>query len=251
MTFRRRLSAHCLAFAVSFAPAAAWSAGECHFPKRPPVTLKTMGPCNFDPETSSFAGNPAEQMRCLVTPVRTGGYLNERLEKLPPAFQDYVGHAKEMPGRDALRALLRERGLEDTFGPGLSDPVSHAHDNDPNARGATYFVIHDTSSPNFGGKPWPVDIDGDLKLNSLLRYACSNKIERAHTFINRSGEIFYPHDFSRAWRATKFETATNFVHALRGLFLHNELISTAPEASGLPRPQRFQGAGAGLFTRTI
>jgi hypothetical protein len=218
------LTLRLLIVAACLAPMAALAAGECRFAKRPPVTLKNMGPCHFDPETLSFAGDAVEQARCLLTPVRTGGYLNERLEKLPPAFQDYVGTAKEMPSRDALRALLQERGLGDMFGATLDQPVSHAHDNDPNARGATYFVIHDTSSPNFGSKPWPVDINGDLKINSLMRYACSNKIERAHIFINRSGEIFYPHDFSRPWRATKFETATNFVHALRGLFLHNELI---------------------------
>ena len=63
---------------------------------------------------------PVEQARCLLTPVRTGGYLGERLEKLPPAFEDYVGNAKDMPSRDALRHLLRERGLEDMFGPDLS-----------------------------------------------------------------------------------------------------------------------------------
>jgi hypothetical protein len=244
----RRLRSSCLALALCLAPVAASAAGECRFPKRPPVTLKNMGPCQFDVETSSFAGDAVEQARCLVTPVRTGGYLNQRLEKLPPAFQDYVGNAKDMPGRDALRALLRERGLEDMFGPGLSDPVSHAHDNDPNARGATYFVIHDTSSPNFGRKPWPVDIDGDLKLNRLLRYACSNKIERAHTFINRSGEIFYPHDFSRPWRATKFETATNFVHALRGLFLHNELIQPRQKHPGFRGRNDFKAPEPGFST---
>ncbi len=246
MTFRRRLSAHCLAFAVSFAPAAAWSAGECHFPKRPPVTLKTMGPCNFDPETSSFSGDALEQARCLLTPVLNGGYLGERLEKLPPAFADYVGNAKDMPGRESLRLLLRERGLEDMFGPSLESPVSHAHDNDPIARGATYFVIHDTSSPNFGGKAWPEDIDGDANINNLQRYACSNNIERAHTFINRSGEILYPHDFGKPWRATKFETATNFVHALRGLFLHNELIQPRKHQPGYKRRNDFQAPVPGF-----
>ncbi len=114
------LTLRLLIIAACLAPMAALAAGECRFPKRPPVTLKNMGPCQFDVETSSFAGDAVEQARCLLTPVRTGGYLNERLEKLPPAFQDYVGNAKDMPGRDALRALLRERGLEDMFGPDLS-----------------------------------------------------------------------------------------------------------------------------------
>ena len=90
------------------------------------------------------------------------------------------------------------------------------------SRGATYFVIHDTSSPNFGNKAWPADIDADKGINRLERYACSNNIERAHTFINRSGEILYPHDFGKPWRATKFETATNFVHA-RARIVHRTM----------------------------
>lgn len=228
-----RLAARCLIIAACFAPATAWSAAECRFAKPPPVTLKNMGPCLFDPDTSSFAGNAAGQARCLLTPVLKGGYLGERLEKLPPAFADYVGDAKEMPSRDSLRLLLRERGLEDMFGPALSKPVSHAQDDDPIARGATYFVIHDTSSPNFGDKAWPADIDGDKSINNLQRYACSNNIERAHIFINRSGEILHPHDFAKPWRATKFETATEFVHALRGLFLHSELIQPRKRDPGL------------------
>src|SRR6185295_15344418 len=116
-----------------------------------------------------------EQARCLITPLRTGGYLNERLEKFSPALEEYIGNAKEMPKREALRNLLRERGLEDTFGPNLDKPVSHGQDNDPIARSATYFVIHDTSSPNLGSKAWPDDIDSNVKINNLQRYACSNK----------------------------------------------------------------------------
>lgn len=205
-----------------------------------------MGPCNFDLDTLSFEGDALTQARCLITPVKTGGYLGERLEKLPPALEDYIGNAKDMPSRDALRALLRERGLEQTFGDNLDKPVSHAQDNDPLARGATYFVIHDTSSPNFGRKAWPVDINGDLKLNNLMRYACSNNIERAHIFVNRSGEIFNPHDFSRPWRATKFEAATNFGHALRGLFLHNELIQPRQHLSGYRRRNDFKAPEPGF-----
>jgi hypothetical protein len=245
MTFHR-FGVRFLAIAFCFLPVAAWAAGECRFPKRPPVTLKNMGPCSFDLDTLSFAGDPVEQARCLITPVRNGGYLGERLEKLPPAFEDYIGSAKEMPKREALRNLLRERGLEETFGPNLEKPVSHGQDNDPIARSATYFVIHDTSSPNFGSKAWPDDLDSNFKINNLQRYACSNNIEGAHTFTNRLGEIFNPHDFSVPWRATKFEAATNFGHALRGLFLHNELVQPRKHQPGYRRRNDFKAPEPGF-----
>lgn len=245
MTFHR-FSTRLLAIVFCFLPVAAWAAGECRFPKKQPVTLKNMGPCHFDLETLSFAGDAVEQARCLVTPVRNGGYLGERLEKLPPAFEDYVGNTKDMPSRDALRDLLRERALEDTFGANLEKPVSHGHDNDPIARGATYFVIHDTSSPNYGNKAWPDDIDNHAGINNLQRYACSNNIERAQIFINRSGAILHPHDFSVPWRATKFETATNFAHALRGLFLHNELIQPRKHQPGYRRRNDFKAPEPGF-----
>ncbi len=219
-----RFSSRFLAIAFCFLPAAAWAAGECRFPKKPPVTLKNMGPCHFDLDTLSFAGTPLEQARCLLTPVRTGGYLNERLETLPPAFEDYVGNAKDMPSRDALRHLLRERGLEAPSVP-ISKSPCRTGTTTIRSRAARLTLSSMTPRhPNFGNKAWPADIDADQGINRLARYACSNNIERAHTFINRSGEILYPHDFGKPWRATKFETATNFAHALRGLFIHNELI---------------------------
>ena len=230
---------------LSLGASGSFAAGECRFAKLPPVTLKNMGPCQFDVSLASFAGSAAEQAMCLLTPVLPGGKLGERLTELPEPLQR-VGQPDGLPDRDALRKFLRDRGLEDLFGPALSEPVAHAHDNDPSSRPTTYFVIHDTSSPNFGRKALPADIDSDTGINNLKRYACSNRIERAHVFINRLGEIFSPHDFSVAWRATKFEMATNFAQALRGLFLHNELIQPRQHAAGYRGRNDFKAPEPGF-----
>ena len=216
------------------APLEARGDGECRFPPTKPVTLKDMGPCKFDLDDLSFAGEPAQQALCLLNPVEKIGKLGPPLEKLPEVLAPRVGRSFDLPDRDAVRSFLREQNLEQNFETYLSRPVSHAQDNDPLARSARYFVIHDTSSPNFGGRPWPQQIDFDSKINNLARYSCSNNIERAHIFINRSGEILIGHDYEIPWRATKFEMATNFSSALKGLFLHNELIQ--------PR-RRFPGRG--------
>lgn len=203
------------------------SAGKCRFAKRPPVVLKDKqleGFCKFDHATQQFGGTPAEQARCLLNPVEPVGRLAPAMEALPGALEKRVGGETDLPSRDTLAALLRERGATPDLIDTLAKGVSHAHDNDPQARPATYIVFHDTSTPNYRTQPWPKSIDEDPKINNLARYECSNDIERAHVFINRGGQIFLAHDFTVPWRATKFETAKNFGPALKGLFLHIELI---------------------------
>ena len=104
----------------------------------------------------------------------------------------------------------------------------------------------DTSAPNFGARPWPKDIDQDPKINNLGRYACANKIERAHVFINRSGELLLGHDYEVPWRATKFEMATNFSSTLKGLFLHVELIQPRRRYPGRGRHNDFRAPEPGF-----
>jgi hypothetical protein len=203
----------------------AHAAGKCRFTKRPPVVLKDpAGFCNFDSGTLTFSGAPAEQARCLLNPVQPVGRLGPALDALPEAIALRVGGDRDLPPHAALDALLRERSAPTDLIATLADPVSHAHDNDPLSRSATYVVFHDTSTPNYRTQPWPVSIDDDPKINNLARYECDNDIERAHVFINRQGAIFLAHDFTVPWRATKFETAKNFGSSLKGLFLHIEMI---------------------------
>jgi hypothetical protein len=212
------------AFVLANFPATAMAAGNCSFKPQPPVTLKSMGLCQFDPVNLSFAGDAAAQARCLLNPVQPVGRLGPPLKELPRVLAERVGQAAGLPERARLRAWLAERGLSDPLGDSLPQSVAHARDGDPKSRPATYFVIHDTSSPNYGGLAWPRNLDEDAKVNNLNRYVCANDIERAHVFINRGGAILLAHDFSVPWRATKFEMATNFDGALKGLFLHVELV---------------------------
>lgn len=244
----KRISSALLACAVTTGFASAVSAsdfssaGKCRFAKRPPVVLKDSqidGFCNFDHGTQLFGGAPAEQARCLLNPVEPVGRLGPSLEALPEALERRVGNGADLPSRETLSALLHDRGATQDLIDTLAQPVSHAHDNDPLARSATYIVFHDTSTPNYRTQPWPVSIDDHPKINNLKRYECSNDIERAHVFINRSGKIFLAHDFTVPWRATKFETAKNFGPALKGLFLHVELIQPRRALKGYGRSNDF------------
>jgi hypothetical protein len=193
-------------------------------PKRPlpPVVLKNMGVCGFDPQTLSFAGEPAQQAACLMRPVAKIGKLGPVLDKLPNVLV-HVGRPNNLPAREALSAHLSKLDLEWDFAAYLWQPVSRARDHDENAPPARYFVIHDTSGPNFARKPWPGNLDEDAKINSLARHRCSDGWEGAHAFINRSGKMLRGHDFAEPWRATKFERAVGFGTDLKGLFLHVEM----------------------------
>jgi hypothetical protein len=151
-----------------------------------------------------------------------------------------MGQTAGLPDRDALAALLVELDLAWDFAAFLWQPASRARDNDPAAPTARYLVIHDTSGPNLGGRPWPPDLDANPKINNLARFRCSDNWERAHVVINRPGTMLLGHDFAVPWRATKFERATAFGTALKGLFLHVEMIQPRRHAAQVRRRNDFQ-----------
>ncbi len=206
---------------------------ECkphHF--RAPFFIKSMGACAFDPETLSYAGTPVEQAMCLMRGMDATRNLGPPLQSLPPGLATRIGQTTGLPSREALSRFLSGQNLETDFAAHLWEPVSRANDNDPDAPMARYFVIHDTSGPNYGHRGFPDNIDTDPQYENLADYACSDGWGRAHIFVNRTGEMLVAHDYSIAWRETKFEQAAEFGGALQGLFLHNELIQPRRSAPG-------------------
>jgi hypothetical protein len=197
-------------------------ATQCR-PRRPlpTIILKTMGPCNFNPDTLSFAGTPLDQAACLMRPVNRWAHLGPTLAELPKPLADRIGGTTPLPDRAAMTALISETGLS-KFADSLGNEVSRARDNDAQAPMARYFVIHDTSGPRLGS--FPPNLDENTKINNLERFSCSDSAEIAHAFINRRGGVFLGHDFGVPWRSTKFERALSFGTNLKGLFLHVEMI---------------------------
>jgi hypothetical protein len=230
----RPVAAVAMAAAVLGISIADGSARICK-PRRslPSLTLVTLGPCAFNPETLGFAGEPAEQARCLLRGTDRSRRLGPTLESIPPGLARRAGQAAELPDRDAVAAHLTELGLMWDYAPFLWTPISRARDNDPEAPQARYLVIHDTSAPNFGGRPFPVDIDEHFGTNNLARDQCADGWGPAHVIVNRTGAMLVTHELSQPWRATKFERATRFGTALKGLFLHVELT----------QPRRSNGRG--------
>jgi hypothetical protein len=222
---RTGLMAAGLACAVlSISADAAFSEGCKPSRPKPPIVLKDMGRCSFDPQSLSFGGAPEEQAKCLMRGMDATRNLGPTLENLPPALASRVGRDTGLPAREVLSALLSKQGFEWDFAAYLWQPLSRANDNDPNAPMARYFVIHDTSGPSFGRRPFPPDIDVNPKINNLESFKCPDGWGKAHVVVNRSGGMLLDHEFAIPWRETKFERAVNFAGVLKGLFVHVEMI---------------------------
>ena len=202
-----------------------------HF--RAPYFIKSMGACAFDPETLSYAGTPVQQAMCLMRGMDATRNLGPPLQSLPPGLASRIGETTGLPSREVLSSYLSKQNLETDFAAHLWEPVSRAHDNDPDAPMARYFVIHDTSGPIFGHHGFPDDInDETAHLNNLKNFVCSDGWGKAHVVVNRVGDMLVDHDFAMPWRETKFEQAAEFGGALQGLFLHVELIQPRRRGRG-------------------
>lgn len=233
---RRAGIAGALAIAYLFGTAIDALAQRCQ-PRRPrpAIVLTTLGACEFNPETLSFAGEPDRQAMCLMRSATSRRNLGPHLETLPSALAERVGQSSGLPERETLAALLGELGFTWDYAPFLWQPISRARDNDPDAPQARYLVIHDTSGPNFGRRPFPIDIDEHRSINNLGRFRCGDGWEIAHVIINRMGGMLLGHEFGQPWRAMRFERATRFGTDLKGLFLHVELVQPRRSQPGRGR----------------
>jgi hypothetical protein len=173
---------------------------------------ETVGHCRFDSKSLSFAGTAKEQARCLLRPVAKWGRVGTDPITLPNNLDGLIGNQVQI-SRQILETALRSKGFtEATVGGPLDQGLSHGQ--------ARYFVIHDTSSPWFGDRQFPSDIDTSESVNNLRQYAVRDAV--AHMFINRRGEMLVGHQLSVPWRATKLEREVGIPS--KGMFIHVESI---------------------------
>ncbi len=191
-----------------------------------PASRGGEGACPFDTNKLEFAGSPLEQAKCLLRPPLCGGGVGQALATLPEPLEHLIGKPVGIT-RDALRRYLASHQIAEAD---IGGPIS-------NALGAKYFVIHDTSTPNYGEKPFPAEInEAGWRLNNLEIWKGRPV---AHIFVSRTGQSITTHEFTVPWRATKFESRTITREQSRGLFVHVE--NTMPRRSD---PRRRPGNDA-------
>ena len=220
MSVRRSVPWIAVPFVLLAAPVQAQTAVRpC---KNEAVRAQTVGAlCKFDIAQLSFAGTPVEQAACLLRAPAKWGHLKQQPITLPDVLAQRVGKPTGVT-KEALRGHLASLGLSEAMvGGSLDEPLSRARDNAANAPMARYFVIHDTSTPNFHNAAFPADIDKDADINQLDGYAGPQS--KAHAFINRTGKILIGHPFSTPWRATNFECQL-VGGPSKGLFIHIENV---------------------------
>ena len=177
-------------------------------------------PCKLAP-TSEISSK--DQAKCLLRPVRKFGNLDVTLLTLPTPFDKLLSLPTIDLDKEALRRYLKAKNIrESDIGGSLDNPVSRGNNNSSRADLARYFIIHDTSTPNFQNGNFPANInDSKWSGNDLQRWTRGNPL--AHVFISRVGESVTPVNFSTPWRATSFEVDVCGV-ACKGLFLSIEMV---------------------------
>lgn len=176
--------------------------------------------CPFDMELLSFEGTPVEQARCLLRPVRMYARLGQPLEKLPEPLDSMIWQPVPF-GADRTREFLAQKGITHAeVGGDPGAPISRA-----GGTPARYFVIHDTSSPNYLKRDFPPDInEPDWKGNPMAQFLRPETRRIAHVFVDRVGRSLAQVDLGTPWRATKFELLPAHGTRLKGLFVHIENV---------------------------
>lgn len=186
-----------------------------------PAAAQNTAACPWAAWKSGFQGNPRAQAACLLRPVRMYARIGQA-NALPAFLDRHVGEKVTLSRSDLRAYLARQHINESELGGALDAPLSRASGRlvSPVAR---YFVIHDTSYPNFLLDPIPAAIDArGWDFNDFaLRNPARGAGPKGHVYVNRLGESVAVHSFDIANFASKLEKDKP---TLTGLFLHVELV---------------------------
>jgi 3D (Asp-Asp-Asp) domain-containing protein len=166
-----------------------------------------------------------DQAKCLLRQPEIFGQVGEELDGLPSPFDRLLSLRTIDLDQGTFRRYLQAKGIrEEDVGGSLDEPVSRTNNGSPSAELARYFIIHDTSTPNFGNDPFPSNInESNWTFNDLSRWLRGNPL--AHVFINRVGQSITVLDFKTPWRSTRREADEHCGrNRCKGLFLAVEMV---------------------------
>jgi hypothetical protein len=175
---------------------------------------------------STSVVSSVDQAKCLLRQPKIFGNVGPILTSLPTPLDELLTKPTIDLTKDQLRKYLVANSVkEQDIGGSLDQRVSRTNDDNPSSELARYFIIHDTSTPNYGNDPFPANINKtDWPFNDFKKYGSGDK-SPAHIIINRVGESVTRQDFKTPWRSTQFEKDKNCgTNKCKGLFLGVELV---------------------------
>ncbi len=182
-------------------------------------------PCRSDEVTLAFVGTAVEQARCLLRPNAIGGVLGAELKKLPDPLEKLIGEKVGISRTELRKFLVKNKLDEMALGGSLDLQLSSGVRSDGVVMLASYFVIHDTSTPYLGDAEFPKNMDTHMSWPS-------NKIDVwlkapvSHVFVNRLGDSFTTTPFDEPVKkgfGTKFARDVLKDDA-KGTQIHIELV---------------------------
>ncbi|WP_156894813.1 hypothetical protein [Janthinobacterium sp. 1_2014MBL_MicDiv] len=194
-----------------------------------PAAAQQQVACPYAAWKSGFKGDARAQATCLLRPVKLYARLGASAP-LPAFLDSHVGQRTDIAPA-SLRAYLSTHGIDEmAVGGAVDAPLSRAVGRlvAPVAR---YFVIHDTSYPNFLLDAIPAHInDASWDFNDFtLRNPALGGGPKGHVYVNRLGDSLAVRDFGTAGYASKLEKDKP---SLTGLFLHVELVQPRRSVPG-------------------
>jgi len=209
-----------------------------------PASAETIGECQFDSETLTFAGTPLEQATCLMRKIEVKAV--RKAQPLPPVLEQLMqSDGAPTPAMKAAALAAFPQPYRDYAAQYADAPVSSTAEGHP----LLYYVIHDTSTPFYEHQPFPKRLNQNWKVNDFTPYIDGTFADApvAHIFLNRVGQIWAGHEFQEGWRATKLESRV-VGPAARGRFVHIETVQPRRFLPGATTRAETHGPKPG-FTR--
>ena len=209
-----------------------------------PASAETIGECQFDTETLTFAGTPLEQATCLMRKIEVKAV--RKVQPLPPVLIRLMqSDGAPTPAMKAAALAAFPQPYRDYAAQFADAPVSSTAEGHP----LLYYVIHDTSTPFYEHQPFPKRLNQNWKVNDFTPYIDGTFADApvAHIFLNRVGQIWAGHEFQEGWRATKLESRVVGPRA-RGRFVHIETVQPRRFLPGATTRAETHGPKPG-FTR--
>jgi hypothetical protein len=184
---------------------------------------KNWGVCGFSDTRLKFAGSTQDQAKCLLRKVRLRGSGSDE-QPGPASLLDRVGTPVPFD-KVKLRSYLRAHGInEDEIGGSLDGGLRSVTRSDGARVQAMYFIIHDTSSPEFEGTTsFPGNINDAAWSGNRIATGWVDTSKRINNIVNRAGKSRTFVDFAEAHakNGTKIEGC---VPAVKALFIQVENI---------------------------